>query len=149
MKVDTIVVGYDGSSNARLAVEAAIDLVSDRGVVHVVTAHDAPSASEMAALMEALPGEFRTNIDLLAGPEGNLRNAQLMLTTRGVENEGHFIEEKPAAAILDLAEKVNADMIIVGSRGLGRGTRFIRGSVSSRIAAHARTSFMIIHQDDE
>ena len=113
-----------------------------------MTAHDAPSGSEMIALMEALPGEFKTNIDMLAAPKGHLRDAQMMLSNRGVENEGHFVEEKPAAAILDVAEQVNAGLIIVGSRGLGRGTRFIRGSVSSRVATHAHTSFMVIHDDD-
>ena len=46
--------------------------------------------------------------------------------------------------MLDVADDVRATMIVVGSRGLGRGTRFIRRSVSSRIANHAKTSFMVI-----
>ncbi len=50
---------------------------------------------------------------------------------------------QPARAILDVA----ADLIIVGSRGLAHGTRFLRGSVSSRIANHAQTSFLVIHDN--
>jgi nucleotide-binding universal stress UspA family protein len=50
---------------------------------------------------------------------------------------------------LQVAEDVDADLIVVGSRGLGRGTRFLRGSVSTRVAGHAKTSFLVIHDNDE
>lgn len=147
MKVDTIVVGYDASENARLALDAAIDLASDSGVVHVVTAYTTASEEEILRQANQLPGEYKSNVDPLAGPSSSLRSAEKILEKRGLEHVGHLVEEHPAAAILDVADEVDADMIIVGSRGLGRGTRFLRGSVSTRVAGHAKTSFMVIHQN--
>ena len=78
-----------------------------------------------------------------------MQDAEKYLTRRGVDHKGHFVDDNPASAMLDVADDVGATMIVVGSRGLGRGTRFIRGSVSSRIANHAKTSFMVIHDSDE
>jgi nucleotide-binding universal stress UspA family protein len=147
MKVDTIVVGYDASENARLALDAAIDLASDSGVVHVVTAYTAASEEEILRQANQLSDEYKSNVDPLAGPSGNLRFAEKILEKRGLEHVGHLVEEQPAAAILDVADEVDADMIIVGSRGLGRGTRLLRGSVSTRVAGHAKTSFMVIHHN--
>ena len=148
MKLQTIVAGYDGSDNARKALDAAVDLVAEGGTIHLVTAYEEPSPNEAAAIIEGLPEEFRSDLDMLAGPRSRLDAAATHLRAKGIDHKTHFIDDKPAAAILDIAEDVGADMVVVGSRGLGRGTRFIRGSVSTRVASHARTSFMVIHQDD-
>lgn len=145
----TIVVGFDGSANARKALETAVDLAGDDSTVHVVTAYDPPSPNEVALVLAAVPDEYKTGLDLLQGPRGHLRDAELLLADRGVDVKGHFVKDKPAAAILDIAEAVDADLIIVGSRGLGRASRFIRGSVSSRIASHATRSFLVIHEGED
>ena len=148
MNVATIVVGFDGSANARSALEAAVETVAEDGVVHVVTAYHMPSPREMDGVWASVPRESRNSFDVLAAPRQFLQEAEEFLAEHGVDHKGHFTSEDPASAILDAADEVSADMIIVGSRGLAYGTRFIRGSVSSRIANHAKTSFMVIHDDD-
>lgn len=147
VKAHTIVVGYDGSADARRALDAAIDHVAEDGIVHVVTAFDRPSRAEVARLVEALPDEFQYT-DIEETPRGYLRTAERVLESHDVEHVGHFVDDHPAAAILDLADEVEADLIVVGTRGLGRIERFVRGSVSARIANHARTSLMMVHHDD-
>lgn len=147
MEAKTIVVGYDGSPDARRALDAAIDHIADDGVIHVVTAFDRPSREEVARIVAHLPEEFRYT-DLEETPRGYLRAAEERLERRGIDHVGHFVDEHAAAAILDLADEVDADLIVVGTRGLGRMERFVRGSVSARIANHARTSLMMIHHDD-
>lgn len=149
MKVQTIVIGFDGSADSRVALDAAIDHVADDGVVHVVTAFDRPSRAEIARLVESLPDEFKY-LDLEETPRGYLRTAEAVLESHGVDHVGHFVDDDhPAAAILDVADDVDADLIVVGTRGLGRVERFIRGSVSARIADHARTSLMMVQHDDD
>lgn len=145
MQVKTSVVGYDGSENAQRALEAATDLAADDGVVHVVTAYHQPSAAELKELVRTLPDEYIKDLDTVAHPRGLLRDAKDFLKARDVDVVGHFVEDKPAAAILDVADEVDADLIIVGSRGLGLGARFVRGSVSSRVANHAQRSFLVVH----
>lgn len=148
MDLGTIVVGYDGSTNAHRALEAAIALAGAETTVHVVTAYDEPSNHDIAKVMAIVPEEFRHGIDLLEGPRSHLRDAENLLGSKGVAHVGHFVEDRPAGAILDLAEEIDADLIVVGSRGVGRGTRFIGGSVSTRIATHAPRSFLVVHEDD-
>ncbi len=149
MKAHTVVVGYDGSTDARRALEAAIEYVAEGGVVHVVTAFDEHSRNELSRILERLPDEFQNAGSIDATPRGYLRDAEIMLEDRGITHQGHFVVDRPAAAILDVADDVNADLIVIGTRGLGRVDRFLRGSVSARVANHARTSLMMIHSDDD
>ena len=151
MKADTIVVGFDGSDNSHRALEAAMELISEQGIVHVVTAFHMRSAAQTAEMMASLPEEFRGSFDLMEGPRTHLHDAETLLAQAGVDHKGHLVEDDPASAILDLADDVGADLVIVGSRGLGRVARFLRGSVSTRVASHARTSFLVVtdHHDDE
>lgn len=148
MRVHTVVVGYDGSDDARRALDAAMDHVAEDGIIHVVTAFDQQSRAEIARLIEALPEEFR-DYTVDEAPRGYLRTAERLIEARGIRHEGHLVDEHPAAAILDLSDQVDADLIVVGTRGLGRVERFLRGSVSARIANHARTSLMMVHHDGD
>ena len=150
MRAETVVVGYDGSANARQALDAAVQVLDEGGTVHVVTAFDKPSVRELNQALSALPEEFRGSIDILAQPEQYLHEAELHLREAGVGPdacEGHLVDDSPADAILEVADAVDADLIVVGSRGLGRVTRFVRGSVSSRIANYATVNLLIVHED--
>ena len=73
-----------------------------------------------------------------------LRDAVKLVERRGATCEPHQPEGDPADAMLDVAAAVDADLIVVGSRGLARGTRRLRGSVSTKIAAHADRSFLVV-----
>ncbi len=149
MEVQTVVVGFDGSANGRRALEAGVDILAEGGTVHAVVAYSTPSPANVSQLLYSIPAEYEETFDLLAGPKSHVEEAEDYLSAAGVDHKCHFIEGNPAAAILDTALDVDADMVIVGSRGLSRASRFVRGSVSLRVASHATTSFMVIHHDDE
>ena len=53
----------------------------------------------------------------------------------------------PAEAILEVAESVHADLIVVGARGLGLVGRFIRGSVSTKVAHHSSCDVLVVEHD--
>ncbi len=145
MDVTTVVVGFDGSDCSERAVEAALVVLNDGGTLHLVSAFDAPSAREIKDAYATVPSELTASIDLLAGPRTKLENAATAIRARGVNVVDHFLDDDPASAILHLAEEVKADMIVVGSRGLGRASRVLRGSVSTKIANHSPIDFMVIH----
>ena len=50
----------------------------------------------------------------------------------------------PAETIIEIAEKGNYDLIVVGSRGLSSVKRFFLGSVSDDISHHAKCSVLIV-----
>ncbi len=145
----TVLVGYDGSDDARRAVEAAAGVVAEGGVVHVLVAYKSQPPGQVTRIVKDLPPEFRDSFDVLAAPESMLADAEGLLTSHGVTHTGHLVDDHPADAILDTAEKIGADLIVVGSRGLGRAARLVRGSVSTRVATHARTSVLIVHSNGD
>jgi nucleotide-binding universal stress UspA family protein len=54
-----------------------------------------------------------------------------------------MLEGSPAEKILDAAEEWQADLIVVGSHGRSGIARFVMGSVSQSVAAHAKCSVTI------
>ena len=62
----------------------------------------------------------------------------------GVEVETHAREGDPADAILDVAEEKDADLIVVGNKGMTGAKRFLLGSVPNKVSHHAPCSVMII-----
>lgn len=141
----TVVVGYDGSSNADLAVDAAAELVTPDGTVHVVTAFHPESDHRLVQHLEHLPEEFRYVYDRDAAERERQLPALAKLEGRGVNCAGHVVPESPATAIIDVAEREGADLVVVGSRGLGGMQRFLRGSVSVRVASNAAASVLIVN----
>jgi nucleotide-binding universal stress UspA family protein len=63
---------------------------------------------------------------------------------KGVELETYAREGDPAEVIIQVANEQQADLIVVGSRGLTGIQRFLLGSVSSKVSHHAPCSVMIV-----
>jgi nucleotide-binding universal stress UspA family protein len=53
-------------------------------------------------------------------------------------------EGDPADAILDVAEEKNADLIVVGNKGMTGARRFLLGSVPNKVSHHAPCNVMIV-----
>lgn len=59
-----------------------------------------------------------------------------------------IIEGSPRQVIVDEAEKWHADLIVMGSRGLGAWNRLLLGSVSSAVVHHAKCSVEIVRRPE-
>lgn len=55
-----------------------------------------------------------------------------------------IIQGSPRQVIVDEAEQWGADLIVMGSRGLGAWNRLLLGSVSSAVVHHAKCSVEIV-----
>ena len=62
----------------------------------------------------------------------------------GVEVETYARQGDPADAILDVAEERDADLIVVGNKGMTGAKRFLLGSVPNKVSHHAPCSVLII-----
>jgi nucleotide-binding universal stress UspA family protein len=65
----------------------------------------------------------------------------------GAETITHQLSGDPADALLGLCDDIDADLLVVGSRGMHGARRFLLGSVSSRCVHHANRSVLIVHTD--
>jgi nucleotide-binding universal stress UspA family protein len=136
-----IVVGTDGSPEADHAVEEAIAIAArDGAALHVVTVFPDP-----ALIRERITsGAAATSVNLSQVADSVLNRAVEHARTHGVEVEPHSSEGDAAEAILNLAGEVNADLIVVGSRGLSGVRRFLLGGVSTKVSQHASCSVLIV-----
>ncbi len=62
----------------------------------------------------------------------------------GVEAESRPREGDPADALLDVAEEVGADLIVVGNKGMTGAKRFLLGSVPNKVSHHAPCGVYIV-----
>lgn len=74
---------------------------------------------------------------------------QALEKLKSIENEtlrvsGEAIEGAPGQVIVEEAERWGADLIVMGSRGLGTWNRLLLGSVSSNVVHHAKCSVEIV-----
>lgn len=148
MKYNNILVGYDGSLDAMQAVQTAIDLVAKDGTIHVAFVIDPAVVYRLASVVAAAPNSHRLGLNPYTIAHRHLDQAAMTLGARQLTHREHLLEGRPANEILDLAQQLEADLIVVGSRGLRHGTRRLRGSVSTRIANRSHTSFLVVHHRD-
>jgi len=64
----------------------------------------------------------------------------------GLEAEAHAVNGDAVSAILDVAEAVDADLVVVGSKGM-HGTRRFIGSVPNSVSHSAPCAVLIVKTD--
>ena len=121
-----IVVGSDGSERAGKAVQHAAALAKAAGAeVHVVRAVPGPGGD----------------------PEGEAEQAADQLRDAGVQVETHVVNDDPSEALISVAEQQDADLIVIGNKGMTGAQRFFLGSVPNDVGHHASCSVLIARTD--
>jgi nucleotide-binding universal stress UspA family protein len=142
----TIVAGTDGSGSARAAVQKAAELAkASDATLHLVMAYKLASQALLAAPMgEAIvAGAPATDAAIAKDVEQSLDQVARELRADGLTVETYACAQNPVQAILDVAETHDADLIVVGNRGM-QGKRRLLGSVPNTIAHHASCSVLIV-----
>jgi len=76
--------------------------------------------------------------------DATLSDAADVVREAGLEVETFAREGDPADAILDVAEERDADLIVVGNKGMTGARRFLLGSVPNKVSHHAPCSVLIV-----
>lgn len=136
----SIVVGVDGSPCSREALRFASAEAALRGKsLQVVWAWQAPGS---LYAMSALSPTFDPLELSRAARKAAERECSEVLGARDVDTLT-VVEGNAASALIE--ESGEADMLVVGSRGLGGFKGLMLGSVSQQCAAHARCPVVIVH----
>jgi nucleotide-binding universal stress UspA family protein len=141
----SIVVGTDGSDTAGQAVRQAVDLARDIGAkVELVSAYEPVSSQRLSEERRQAPEDLQWTINPREDVDATLESAAEVARSAGVEVRTYARQGDPADAILDVAEEQEADLIVVGNKGMTGAKRFLLGSVPNKVSHHAPCSVLII-----
>jgi len=150
MVLETIVVGYDGTTPAQRAIEHAAALAEAFGAA-IVVVDVAPPVP-----LQGMPGAFgfmpyyaepavqegATNETLWRQHRASI---EALLAEGGVSHEFAGSIGEPVQEIVDAADRHAADLIVVGTREPGFLERLLEGSVSQGVARRAHCDVLIVH----
>jgi nucleotide-binding universal stress UspA family protein len=150
-----VVLAIDGSEEASRAAEAAVELCEKTGselhVVHVgedfyltaVTDLDMVAPTWVAQEYPESEANFEqiarkvldAEVEKVEAAGGTIAQAYLRMGAADAE-------------IVDLAEEIEAGLVVLGSRGLGGVKRALMGSVSYSVVRHAHCPVLVVRRQD-
>lgn len=136
-----ILLAIDGSEHSMKAADSAIKLakiddaqVEILYVCHALNHYMRDSAELIASLEKKLMEEAE---EIMAKADEKFKDTGIPYTTKIITGDA-------ADVICDEAEQSGIGVIVMGSRGLGGISRFVLGSVSSKVLTHAHCSVLIV-----
>ena len=140
-----VVVGTDGSETAEVAVRHAGKLAGLFGARLVIVTAFQPRGDELAKDDQA-PEDIRWMLtDRGQAEERAVRGKRLAAEEGAGQIMVQSVAAEPADAIIDAARDVNADLIVVGSKGLTSPASFVLGAVANTVSHHAPCDVLIVH----
>ena len=148
-KIERVVIGTDGSDSARHAVQVVNSWPWLASVPMIVTAVAPRTESWATALSPALVAEWPEALgDMDRQAEAQARRTAEEATRQLAEAGRSATAEvrcgDAADQLIAVADSRNADLIVVGSRGLTAWSRLLLGSVARKIVLHARQSVLVV-----
>jgi nucleotide-binding universal stress UspA family protein len=141
----SIVVGTDGSETAREAVRQAVELAKSVGAeLLLVSAYQPVSRVTVSNEIRHVPDDVQWMVSAREDVATLLSEAAATAEAAGIAVQTFPRQGDPADAILDVAEERDADLIVVGNKGMTGAKRFLLGSVPNRVSHHAPCSVLII-----
>ena len=132
-----ILVGFDGSKSARRALAFARDLAGQTNAkVTVLSVLEPPMAVDGYVNLAQQPAATEALQKVLDEATAGLPAG---LFDKRVEIGG------VAEVLCEQAGRLEADLVVVGARGLSAGGRWLLGSVSDRVVHHAGRPVTVIH----
>src|SRR3954451_1134149 len=119
--VQTIAVGTDGSDTAQKAVDFAMDMAKRYGAKLVLaSAYTPQSESQVKRERASAPDDIQWSINPSQEVDATLRAAEDVARERGLEYVSEARTGDPAEVLVEIASDQNADVIVVGNRGMHR-----------------------------
>jgi nucleotide-binding universal stress UspA family protein len=139
-----ILLCYDGSEGSNRAIEVAAALLGPGPAVVLDIGPPLTTAESLAMLSPVVPGQAFEDLNT----SESLNRAQI--GAERAERAGFTTHTRATLAapiwegIVDVADEIDAAVIVLGSRGLSGARERLVGSVSHQVAEHARRPVLIV-----
>ncbi len=131
-----ILVGYDGSEGSEHAMNRAILLLDQYGELILLAV--IPSPSDMTFVDTEMYKTVRKKAEkIISDVVIDIGKQDFIVTTKVEEGD-------PAAIIIDIASKLNVDLIVLGSRGTSEFGHYPIGSVANKVVQYAHKPVMVV-----
>ena len=138
----SIVVGTNGTETADKAVTRAVELAKLTGAaLHVVSAYEPAPAHVGGSRPPAEAAEWAISPHFKV--DAVLERATDIAKAGGLNIEVHGPKGDAASAIVGVAEEMNADLIVLGSKGM-QGASRVLGSVPNKVSHRAPCDVLIV-----
>ena len=137
-----LLVSIDGPENSFRALEQAIFLATKIQEAQITVLY----------IIEALPSLYiyspkimeKLCVDYKSESLKIVERCKEMANKSGVNINTVLLEGDPASKIIGYSDREKFDLIIIGSRGMGKFKEMIIGSVSNKVLHHAKSSVMLV-----
>ncbi|MFD8561111.1 universal stress protein [Streptosporangium canum] len=142
----TIVVGTDGSPSSFRAVTSAASLAAATGATLILACAYAPMRERERSAAADVLGELSYKVSGSTPADDALRAAREHAVAAGARTIELAAEEGDAVDVLvSLAGRREADLLVIGNRGLNSLAGRLLGSVPSSVSQRAGCDVLIVH----
>jgi nucleotide-binding universal stress UspA family protein len=134
-----IILATDGSDHAKRAAENAMHIAkcTEGSLVEIVFVVDSDKVKSDVL-------SHWNSADLDGKRKERIREVEKLARTYEVSYKVTILQGEPGSAIVEYANNTNADIIVIGSRGLSGLQQFVLGSVSHKVAKRANCPVLIV-----
>jgi len=137
-----ILIGYDGSDDARRAVDFAAALFGNR---RAVVLDVAPVITAAESLATVVPGSYAFGDYNRSEAAPTAAEGVRYGRGAGLAAEARVEVVAPTwQGVVDVADEIDAAVIVMGSRGLNGARELFEGSLSHEVAEHAGRPVLIV-----
>jgi len=131
-----ILVGFDGSEGSEQALNRAMMLLDEFGELVLLAV--IPSPADKAFVDDEMYKKIKKKADIMI-KEVITDIGHHEFTITGMIEEGD-----PAAIIIDVSNRLNVDLIVLGSKGTSELGRYLIGSVANKVVQYAHKPVMVV-----
>ena len=143
----TVVVGTDGSDSSFRAVDRAATIAADSGATLVIASAYHPARQEdIAELQDRLGSDVAYQVVGSSPAEEAVRTATERARAAGATKiDTVVVDGEPVPTLARVVKERDADLLVVGNRGLNTLAGRLLGSVPSEAARKSGVDVLIVH----
>ena len=131
-----ILVGFDGSEGSEQALNKAIMLLDEYGVLYILAV--VPGPSDKAFVDDGVYDQMKKKAENL------VQSVIIDIGQHDFEIKGMIEEGDPAAIIIDVSNRLNVELIVLGSKGVSKLGPYLIGSVANKVVQYAHKPVMVV-----
>lgn len=146
MSYKRILVGTDGSEPSLRSVREAATLANAMGSeLIVICAYEPIDQATIEKWKDEAPVEISWRYSPTTLAEESVEKGRKAAEEMGVPARALIASGEAGEALIRTAEQEDADLLVVGNRGMAGATRFLLGSVPNKVSHHAPCDVLIVH----